>query len=81
MAIIGKTVTLHTATTLSTELANNEGFLVDADGTAIVIPRAQASSVSLIVKAGILYPIDCKGIDVPNSSTLTQIWIVRGQKH
>lgn len=81
MAKIGKSVILHTATTLSTVLANNEGFMVNADGTAVIQARVDAATVSLPVKAGIVYPIDCIGIDVPASSTLTSIWIVRAQEH
>ena len=82
MAKIGKTVTLHTATTLSTEIPNNEGFYVDATGTIAVQFRTDAAiNAAFPVVAGVFYPLDVKYLNASSFSTTAQVWIVKAQEH
>lgn len=82
MAKIGKQLTLHTATTLSTLVEPNEGFYVDASGTVAIQARADSAvSAAFPVVAGVFYPIDVKYMNCTSFSTTAQLWIVRGQEH
>lgn len=82
MAKIGKVIELHTATTLSTEIARNDGFWVDATGTIAVQARGDSAiSAAFPVVAGVYYPIDVRYLNAASFSTTAQVWIVRAQEH
>ena len=82
MAKIGKTMTLHTATTLGTVIPNNEGFFVDASGTiAVQLRNDEAAHAAFPVVAGAFYPLDVKGLNAASFSTTAQVWIVKAQEH
>lgn len=82
MAKIGKTLTLHTATTLSTEIAHNDGFYVDASGSiAVQLWGDSTISAAFPVVAGVHYALDVKYLNASSFSTTAQVWIVRGQEH
>lgn len=96
MAKIGKRVygPYNSATwaTPSVSLPQNDGFIVDVDGTIYCAPQGQedyqapgATSaaaplwVALPVKGSQVYPISLGKVSVASCSTMTTFWLVAGE--
>ena len=80
MAKIGKKYLTYTASlATTTELTYNDGFIVDADGILNHTLRGDDTEAELPVKSGVIYPCDVQYMDITNSTTLSQVWVVIGQ--
>jgi len=80
MAKIGKKYLTYTgALATTTELAYNDGFIVDVDGILHHTLRGDDTEVELPVKGGGIYPCDVAYMDIGGSTTISQVWLVLGQ--
>jgi hypothetical protein len=82
MAKIGKLLTAYTGGSSGNEIAENEGFMVNVDGTLAFTPRSsQAVEVLLPVLAGVVYPIDIKKHNITTGTvSITSLWVIRASE-
>jgi hypothetical protein len=82
MAKIGKQHTTFTASeTGGTTIAENEGFVVNADTDIAIQLRADSALDTISLLKGIHYAWDIVGVDVSNATAATVVWVIRAQEH
>lgn len=77
--LIGTKRTTH-ALHNSTEIAQNDGFMVDADGNFEGKLRDDSTADTFYVLKGVFYPLDLKLAQATGATGVTEVYVFNGKR-